>query len=130
MAWLTTITLVLRGITTALWLVLRPTLGWLLVAIGVIGMPLPIINGTIFLVIGLVLLGPRNRALRWMRVQIKLLLRRWAALETPLIGPLGRLAHRSARQVSRGSRRLHWWWIERRAARRISAPQHHPLTGD
>ncbi len=115
---LTVILTVLRAALLALWFVLRPILGWLLILIGLLGMPMPVVNGTIFLVIGLVLVGHRNWLIRWSRVQIKLLLQWWAGLDTPLIGPLGRLARRSARAVSRQNRRMRWWLMERRARRR------------
>lgn len=116
--WLTLLITVLRTAVFTLWLVLKPALGWLLIVVGLIGMPMPIMNGLIFLVIGLALVGPRNRVIRWSRVQIKLLLERWAALDTPVIGPLGRLARLSARQVSMQHRRLRWWMLEREARRR------------
>lgn len=104
---------VLRGLLFAVWLVLRPTLGWLLIVLGLIGMPMPIVNGTIFLVLGLILVGPRNKVVRWSRVRIKLLLDRWAAMTHPLLRFSGRLARDSARQVSRQNRRLRWWWMEK-----------------
>jgi len=132
--WLTTIALALRTVLVAVWLVLKPILGWFFIVVGLIGMPMPIVNGLIFLLIGLALVGPRNRTIRWSRVQIKRLLRAWAACSTPLIGPLGRLADTSARQVSRSSRRLHWWWRDREAARRAAPPippsEHSPAAGD
>jgi hypothetical protein len=103
----------LRGILLAAWLVLRPTLGWLLIVLGLIGMPLPIINGTIFLVLGLILVGPRNKVVRWSRVHTKLFLDRWAMQGHPLLAFSGRLARDSARQVSRQNRRLRWWWMDR-----------------
>jgi hypothetical protein len=103
----------LRGILFAAWLVLRPILGWLLITLGLIGMPLPIINGTIFLVLGLVLVGPRNKVIRWSRVHTKLFLDRWATQPHPLLEFSGRLTRDSARQVSRQNRRLRWWWMDR-----------------
>jgi hypothetical protein len=103
----------LRGVLFAVWLVLRPTLGWLLIVLGLIGMPMPIINGTIFLVLGLILVGPRNKLVRWSRVNIKLFLDRWAMRQHPLLRFPGRLARDSARQVSRQNRRLRWWWMEK-----------------
>lgn len=107
----------LRAVAIASWVLLKPVLGWFLIVIGLIGMPMPIVNGLIFLLIGLALVGPRNRVIRWSRVHIKLFLARWAALTTPVIGPLGRLAQRSAQQVSKQHRRLRWWWMERKARR-------------
>lgn len=108
----------LRGLLFAAWWVLRPTLGWLLIALGLIGMPMPIVNGTIFLVLGLILVGPRNRVVRWSRVQIKLLLDHWAMKRHPLLAFSGRLARNSARQISRQNRRLRWWWMEKERRKR------------
>jgi hypothetical protein len=116
--WITLLLTALRALALGAWFVLKPTLGWLLIVIGLIGMPMPIMNGVIFLVIGLALVGHRNRVIRWSRVRIKQLLRWWAALETPVVGPLGRLADRSARGISRQHRRMRWWWMERQARRR------------
>lgn len=105
----------IRSALIWLWLICKPVLGWLFIVIGLIGMPMPIVNGLIFLVIGVALVGPRNRVIRWSRVHIKLLLYRWASMRRPLIGPAGRLALASAREISRQHRRLRWWWIDRRA---------------
>lgn len=102
------------------WLVLKPVLGWFFIVIGLIGMPMPIVNGLIFLLIGLALVGPRNRVVRWCRVHLKLFLKEWAAHPAPWIGRVGRLAQRSAQQISRQHRRLRWWWLERKA--RSKAP--------
>jgi hypothetical protein len=119
--WLTLTLATARAIILGIWFVLRPLLGWTFIVLGVIGMPLPIVNGLIFLVLGLALIGPRNKLIRWSRVHIKLLLSRWAALSTPVVGPLGRFAQRSAQQVSRQHRRVRWWWMERRARSRAAA---------
>lgn len=116
--WTTVLLTALRALVLGAWFILKPILGWALIVIGLIGMPMPIMNGLIFLVIGLALVGHRNRVIRWSRVQIKLLLKGWAALETPLVGPLGRLAARSAQEISRQHRRMRWWWMERQARRR------------
>ncbi|NTU79889.1 MAG: hypothetical protein HGA45_10875 [Chloroflexales bacterium] len=117
---LTLLLTVLRTLLVGAWVVLKPILGWTLIVIGLIGMPMPIVNGAIFLVIGLALVGQRNWLIRWSRVQIKLLLQRWAASDMPVIGPLGRLARRSAQQISRQNRRVHWWFRERQARRRAA----------
>lgn len=121
---------VLRTVLLALWLVIKPILGWLLIVIGLIGMPMPVMNGVIFLVIGLALVGHRNWLIRWSRVQIKLLLKWWAALDTPIVGPLGRLAQRSAQTISRQHRRMRWWLMERRARRRAALADPGRLAGD
>src|SRR4051812_47479176 len=97
----------------AVWPVFHQTLGWIFILIGLIGLVLPILQGVIFLVIGIALVGRRHPLIRWVSIYLKLFLRRWAALQTPLIGPLGRLALHGQQQVSRQRRRLHWWYVER-----------------
>jgi hypothetical protein len=96
------------------WPVFRQVLGWLCILLGLIGLVLPVLQGVIFLVIGIALVGRRHPLIRWASVYTKLFVRRWAALPTPVIGPLGRVALRGQQQVSRQRRRLHFWWIERR----------------
>jgi len=96
------------------WPVLRQVLGWIFILLGLLGLVLPILQGVIFLVIGIALVGRRNPLIRRASVSFKLFLRRWAALPTPLIGRLGRVALRGQQEVSRQRRRLHWWRIERR----------------
>lgn len=113
--WLPLVLAMLRSTLVWTWFICKPILGWLLIIVGLIGMPLPVINGLIFLVIGIALVGPRNRLIRWSRVHLKLLLYRWAALSTPLIGTLGCMALSSSQQVSRRYRRLRWWWQARRS---------------
>jgi hypothetical protein len=112
--WWTLLFAALRAVLIWLWMVAKPILGWLFIVVGLIGMPMPIVNGLIFLVIGIALVGPRNWLIRWSRVHIKLLLYRWAALTTPVVGDAGRLALEAARKISRQSRRLRWWWAEHR----------------
>ncbi|WP_129626335.1 hypothetical protein [Candidatus Oscillochloris fontis] len=111
--WMTLLLAIVRSILIWIWLACKPVLGWFLIIIGLIGIPMPIVNGLIFLMLGIALVGPRNRIIRWSRVHLKLFLYRWAALPTPLIGTLGRIALNAARQVSRQHRRLRWWWMSR-----------------
>ena len=96
------------------WPIFRQTLGWLCILLGIIGLVLPVLQGMIFLVIGIALVGRRHPLIRWSSVSLKLFLRRWAALSTPLVGRLGRIALRAQQEVSRKRRRLHWWHVERR----------------
>ncbi|HEX5688894.1 MAG TPA: hypothetical protein VFX76_02780 [Roseiflexaceae bacterium] len=100
-----------------IWPVFRQTLGWLFILLGLIGLVLPLLQGVVFLVIGIALVGRRHPLIRRTGVLFKLFLRRWAALETPLIGRLGRLALRGQQEISRQRRRMHWWYVERRRAR-------------
>ena len=99
------------------WPIVRQVLGWLFILLGLAGLVLPILQGVLFLVIGIALVGRRHPVIRWVSVYLKLFLRRWAALDTPLIGPLGRIARRGQQEVSRQRRRLHWWHVERRRLR-------------
>jgi hypothetical protein len=100
-----------------IWPVFRQILGWLFILLGLIGLVLPVLQGVIFLVIGIALVGRRHPLIRRSGVIFKLFLRRWAALETPLVGPLGRLALRGQQEISRQRRHMHWWYVERRRAR-------------
>jgi hypothetical protein len=96
------------------WPVFRQVLGWLCILLGLIGLVLPVLQGVIFLVIGIALVGRRHPLIRYVSVYFKLFLRRWAALQTPVIGPLGRVALRGQQELSRQRRRLHFWFVERR----------------
>src|SRR5689334_9372143 len=79
----------------AIWPIVRQTLGWLFILMGLIGLMLPVVPQIPFLVIGIALVGRRHPLIRWCSVYFKLFLRRWAALETPMIGALGRMALRT-----------------------------------
>lgn len=128
--WLTFLLTMVRTLIVGFWFVLKPILGWLLIVVGLIGMPMPIMNGVIFLVIGLALVGQRNRVIRWSRVKIKLLLRWWAGLDTPVVGWLGRLAERSAQTISRQHRRMRWWMLERQARKQAALAEKAQVAGD
>lgn len=100
-----------------LWPIVRQVLGWTCIVVGLLGLVLPLLQGIPLLVIGIALVGRRHPLIRWTSVHFKLLLRRWAALQTPIVGPLGRLALRAQQNVSRQRRRLHWWYVERKRLR-------------
>ncbi len=100
-----------------IWPVTRQVIGWIFIILGLVGLVLPLLQGVLFLVIGIALVGRRNWLIRWTSVRCKLFLRRWAALPTPVVGPVGRLALRGQQRVSRQRRRLHWWYAERRRLR-------------
>ena len=104
----------LAGAWRLAWPVLRQVLGWIFIILGLLGLVLPVLQGVLFLVIGIALVGRRNWAIRWSSIRLKLFLRRWAALQTPLVGPLGRLALRGQQELSRQRRRMHWRHVERR----------------
>ncbi|MFN8568132.1 MAG: hypothetical protein U0Z44_11585 [Kouleothrix sp.] len=100
-----------------IWPILRPTLGWCCIIIGVLGVLLPVIPGMPLLFPGIALVGRRTRVIRWWAVLITRQLRRWAALRLPLIGQAGRWALLAQHQVSRQRRRLAWWYMDRRTLR-------------
>ena len=102
----------------AIWRTIRPVLGWICIAIGLLGVVLPIFPGMPFLVPGIALVGRRNRLIRWSAVACKRALRRLAPLNTPLLGPLARWALRAQHEFSRRRRRLAWRHMEYRRARR------------
>src|SRR5262245_54934170 len=97
----------LAGMWRRTWPVARQVLGWLFILLGILGLVLPVLQGVLFLVIGVALVGRRNWLIRRSTVAIKRFLRRWARVEHRLIGPLGRMALRAQHQFSRQSRELH-----------------------
>lgn len=103
------------------WPVARQTLGWLCIAVGLLGLVLPLLQGVLFLVIGVALVGRRNWLIRRSTLAIKRGLRRWARVRTPVLGLAGRLALRAQHQCSRQSRRLHRRLAERRRWRALAA---------
>lgn len=100
-----------------IWPILRQVLGWLFIVLGILGIFLPILQGVLFLVIGVTLVGHRNPVVRWVSARYKVLLRRWATLETPLVGPTGRLLLRMHRESARQYRRARWNYAEWRRQR-------------
>src|SRR5690349_22555074 len=101
-----------RSLLIAWWL-LRQILGWFFILLGLLGLVLPVLQGVLFLVIGVALVGRRNWLIRRTSFGIKRGLRRWAAHPAPLVGRAGRLALRAQHQYSRQSRRLHRTLAER-----------------
>ena len=97
------------------WPVLRQVLGWFFIVLGLLGIVLPVLQGVLFLMIGIALVGRRNIVIRWAAVRFKQFVRRWAALDIPLVGWLGRLALQAQQETSRRRRQIHWWRMERRA---------------
>jgi hypothetical protein len=89
------------------WPVIRQVLGWMFILLGLLGLVLPVLQGVLFLVIGVALVGRRNWLIRRTSFGIKRGLRRWAAHPSPFVGRPGRLALRAQHQYSRQSRRLH-----------------------
>ena len=84
--------------------VARSTVGWVLIALGISGIVLPVMPGVVFFVLGVVLLGPRNPVLRRAAVLIRLALRRWCRARNQTVARLGwwvRLRHRTMRLAVR-----------------------------
>ncbi len=100
------------------WPIIRQLLGWTCIVLGIIGLFLPLLQGVLFLMIGIALVGRRNWLLRWTAVKIKLFVRRWAAHPHPWLSRLGLFALRGQQQLSRQRRRLAWRAMSRRSPRR------------
>jgi hypothetical protein len=99
------------------WVVLRQVLGWFFILLGLLGLVLPVLQGVLFLVIGVALVGRRNWLIRRSTLLFKRFLRRWAAVQQPLIGGAGRIALRAQWKCSRESRHLHRRYAEWRQRR-------------
>ena len=110
------------------WRLLRQVLGWFFILLGLIGLVLPVLQGVLFLVIGVALVGGRNPLIRRTRLLFKRFLRRWAAVQTPLVGGAGRIALRAQWKCSRESRHLHRRYAEWRQRRARICD--HELIGD
>lgn len=101
------------------WPVLRQIIGWCFIALGLLGLVLPVLQGVLFLVIGVALVGRRNWLIRRATIAMKRGLRRWARHPRPWVARPGRLALHAQHECSRQSRRLH-----RRLAERIHQRSH------
>lgn len=115
---------VVVGLWWALWPIARQAFGWLFIVLGLLGLVLPILQGVLFLVIGIALVGRRNFLIRRARVALKRLLRRWAALPTPVVGPAGRVALRAQREFFKRARHVHMRyeaWVRRRFSSRVAS---------
>ncbi|MCU0490539.1 MAG: hypothetical protein MUD01_02930 [Chloroflexaceae bacterium] len=106
------------------WAQLRVPLGWCCIALGLLGMALPMMPGVALLVLGVALVGQRHPLLRRARVWYRLLLRRWAALPTPVIGAAGRAALRADRALRQQLRSAHRF--QREAPPPVNTPAHGP----
>ena len=91
-----------------LWPLLRQLLGWLMILLGILGIFLPILQGIIFLVLGVALVGPRHPVIRQVSVRSKKLLRRWSG-RGGLLGWMGRSGLKFVRQVREQTRKLQRW---------------------
>jgi hypothetical protein len=96
---------VVRATWLRAWRLLRPGLGWLCLAVGMLGMILPVLPGIPILLLGVALVGRRNRLLRWAGIQEKRLLRHWSRHPAPLMRGTGRWLLRQRRQIANQLRR-------------------------
>jgi len=107
-----------RSLVIAWWL-LRQVLGWFFILLGLLGLVLPVLQGVLFLVIGVALVSRRNWLIRRSVLIFKRFLRRWAAAQSPFLSRTGRIALRAQWKCSRESRYLHrrfTEWRQRRVA--------------
>lgn len=88
------------------WCLARPVVGWGLIVLGLLGLVLPVLQGVLFLALGISLVGQRSYPIRLVRVQTRLLLKRWEALPVPLLRAPGRWLRRQQQELSRRQRRL------------------------
>ncbi len=116
-----------RGMLIA-WGLLRQVLGWFFILLGLLGLVLPVLQGVLFLVIGIALVGRRNWLIRRSTLVFKRFLRRWAAVRSPLVGGVGRIALRAQWKCSRESRHLHRRYAEWRQRR--AGQCDHEVVGD
>jgi hypothetical protein len=97
---------------------LRLIIGCIFIVIGILGVILPVLPGTIWLIIASLIIGKRSRILRRASVAGKRWLRRWAALEQPIIRGLGRWSLGMQQDTSRSLRRINRWMADRQNALR------------
>jgi hypothetical protein len=109
----------LAGARRLFWPIIRQVIGWMFILLGLLGLVLPVLQGVLFLVIGIALVGRRNWLIRRSTLLFKRFLRRWATVETPLVGSAGRMALRAQWKCSREGRHLHRRYTQWRQ-RRIS----------
>ena len=102
-----------------IWPLLRQVLGWFFILLGLLGLVLPVLQGVLFLVIGVALVGRRNWLIRRSMLVFKRFLRRWATVRAPLVAGAGRLALRAQWKCSRESRHLHRRYADWRQRRVI-----------
>jgi hypothetical protein len=82
----------------------RRIVGWIVLSLGVLGLAVPVLPGLLLLGLGMLILGPRDPALRRATVQIRLALRHWSRARHPRLRQIGRWVrqrHRAARATLR-----------------------------
>jgi hypothetical protein len=90
--------------------------GWIVLAIGIAGLFLPLLPGLLFLPIGVALVGRRSWAIRYTRTRVKRLLRR-AEHWPGAAGRVGSWARSKEKRMAKflRDRRLGMWERPRRA---------------
>ncbi len=68
---------------------LRRIGGWSLILLGLLGFVLPVLPGILLLVLGIVVLGPRDSTLRRIALYARLGLRRWSRVKHPFLRWVG-----------------------------------------
>ena len=89
---------------------MRLIIGCVFIVIGILGVILPVLPGTVWLVIASLIIGKRSRMLRRLSVTGKQLLRRWAEHDQRIIGWIGRWSVAAQRDTSRRLRRINFWF--------------------
>lgn len=83
---------------------IRRIMGWSTIALGLLGVMLPVLPGVVFFALGVVLLGPHDPTLRRIAIGIRLILRRWSQAnhqQTRRIGQFVRSRYREQRLLLR-----------------------------
>jgi hypothetical protein len=101
---LTIVASALQRLSEALVLFGRAVLGWGCVVVGIVITISPIPFGFLLVIMGVILLGARNRGLRMARVAWKRLLRRWAALPLPVVSAVGQRLQQAQQSLERRMR--------------------------
>src|SRR5215213_5193043 len=99
----------LERLLRAIFHYLRVVIACIFIVIGILGVILPILPGTIWLIIASLIIGKESRLLRRASVAGKRWLRRLAAHERPGVRWLGRWSLLAQRDTSCRLRRVNWW---------------------
>lgn len=81
--------------------VLRAVAGWASIAVGLVLLPLPIPFGLPLVIFGVWLVGSRSRLIRLTVLSVRLVLRQWARMPQPVVGPIGRALLQTQWQLAR-----------------------------
>lgn len=80
---------------------LRQVTGWTVLVIGAIAAPMPIPVGLPLIIVGILIIGPRDPRIRWMQVRLRMLLRSWSRRRLPFISPAARKAFQFGNRLGR-----------------------------